>query len=75
MTAPVLWIWDIKGNLLYEGAFNGAVLATGKAAIYRHLCRDGIKAGIVLTKEMVDKALILDTIDFEKDGELNVRFQ
>ena len=75
MAAPVLWIWDIEGTLIYEGAFTGTVMASGQAATYRHLCKDGVKAGVVLTRAMIENALVLDTVDFEKDGELTVRFQ
>lgn len=74
MPAPVLWIWDKDDNLLYEGAFTGDILMTGEAYRYKHLCYDGIKEGRMLTQEMIDMAIIIDTVWMEKDGQISITF-
>jgi hypothetical protein len=75
MTAPVLWIWDKDDNLLFEGQFSGSlVLKTGEAYRYKHLCHDGVKEGRMLTKEIIDMAIIIDTVWLEKDGIVNLTF-
>jgi len=72
MAAPILWIWDTNDDLIYEGQFSGVVMKSGKAYRYRHLCADGMKEGHCLTQEMINNAILFDTVDFEADGEINI---
>lgn len=76
MTAPVLWIWDKEDNLLFEGQFKGSpVLKTGEAYRYKHLVKEGTKEGRILTKEMIEMAIVLDTVWMEADGILYLNFE
>lgn len=74
MTAPVLWIWDKNDVLLYEGQFTGTVMKKGRAYRYKHLCHDGTREGLVVSKTQIKNAIVLDDVDFEEEGILTVSF-